>query len=118
MHTLDPTPASFLFERAPGKIRPCLVEKSRLLPGIRCDDHDRSRVGHISEALFAFPQGVLCLSMLLYQHRERHEWNADNNQKKLNGKNTVGVIKYEDRSARGSRCYRKQAHYRQRTGRT
>src|SRR4029077_1719575 len=89
-----------------------------VLLGIRGDDHDRRRVGHISEALFAFPQGVFCPSMLLYQYRERHDWNADKNQKKLNGKNTVRVIEYEDRVACGSRCYRKQAHYRQRTGRT
>src|SRR5258708_38711957 len=107
MHALNPTPASLLFQRASCKIRPCLVEKSRVLLGIRSNDHDRRRVGHISEALFAFPQGMLCPSMLLYQHRERHDWNADNNQKKLNGKYTVRVIEYEYRVALGSRCYRK-----------
>src|SRR5262245_59592268 len=56
MHILSPTAAQFLLQSPAGKIQPGLVEKREHLVRACDPDHYRSRVGHVSEALFALAE--------------------------------------------------------------
>jgi hypothetical protein len=45
-----------MFHRAPRKVQPALIDKGEQLVRAHDPNHHRSRVGHVAEPLFAFPQ--------------------------------------------------------------